>query len=79
MSRRLASGPARFTAAAGAALAVGYLAIGTPGMILAAIAAALWLIWRFDNWTGSCLMIAVLLLLVLGVLTLLLGLMALPR
>jgi hypothetical protein len=48
-------------------------------VILVIVAAALWLVWRYDNWSGSCLMIAILLLLVLGVLTLLLGLIALRR
>jgi hypothetical protein len=61
----------------GATLA--YLLIAPPVAIAVIIAGALWLVWRFDNWTGSCMMLAVMLLLVLAALTLLVGLAALPR
>jgi hypothetical protein len=69
----------RFAAAASLGTILAYLALGAPGAVLCAVGAALWLVWRFDNWTGSCLILATLLLLVLAILTLLVGLAALPR
>jgi hypothetical protein len=69
----------RVAALAGVAAMPAWFIAGPGGVLLVAIAVALWLVWRVDNWTGSCLMIAVLLLLVLGVLTLLLALMAMQR
>jgi hypothetical protein len=60
----------------GATLA--YLLIAPSVAILIVIAGVLWLVWRFDNWTGSCMILAVLLLLVLAALGLLVVLAALP-
>jgi len=59
--------------------AAAWLVIGPPATLFVVVVAVLWLVWRFDNWTGSCLMLAVLLLLVIGILTFLVGMVALPR
>jgi CBS domain containing-hemolysin-like protein len=70
---------AGFASAASVGTAAAYLLLGPVPAAMFAVAATLWLIWRLDNWTGSCLILAVLLLLVLAALTLLVGLTALRR
>lgn len=54
-----------------------FFALGIEAVFLSAITCGLWLVWRYDNWTGSCLMIAVLSLLAIGMLFLLIVLLAL--
>jgi hypothetical protein len=63
---------------AGASL-LAFLWLGPGGLILAAVAGILALIWKFDNWSGSCFMLAILVLIVVAILLLLILLMALPR
>lgn len=65
-------------AAATTALAA-YLWLGAGGLVLAAVAGTMALIWKYDNWSGSCFMLAVLVLITIAVLLLLIALMALPR
>ena len=48
-------------------------------LILLLPAWLLWLAWRFDNHTGSLLMLAMLVVLALGALTMLVALLALQR
>ena len=52
------------------------LVYGAPAATLAALAAIPWLAWRYDNATGTFLVLAVLFLLVLAIPALLLALMA---
>ena len=52
------------------------MAFGGPGIALAVVLAILWRIWRFDNESGTDLVLAVLLLIALAVPALLLLLMA---
>ena len=61
--------PAAFAATMG-------LLYGSPGATLAALAALPWLAWRYDNQTGTFLILAILFLMVLAVPALLLALMA---
>jgi peptidoglycan/LPS O-acetylase OafA/YrhL len=63
--------------AAASLLAIQWL--GPGGLVLAAVAGVLALIWKFDNWSGSCFMLAILLLIVVAILLLLVLLMAMPR
>jgi hypothetical protein len=63
--------------AAGSLLA--FLLLGSGGLVLSAVAGILALIWKYDNWSGSCFMLAVLVVIVVAILVLLLLLMALPR
>ena len=63
-------------AATVASMLAGYFWLGRDGVLLVAIAWALWLVARYDNWTGSCLMLAILLLLVIAILSLLVVLLA---
>ena len=49
---------------------------GGPGVALAALAAIPWLAWRYDNETGTFLVLAILFLLVLAIPALLLTLIA---
>lgn len=79
MKREVALTILRVAMLASLGSAAAWLLIGPPAMVFVVIVAALWLVWRFDNWTGSCLMLAVLLLLVMGILTFLVGMVALPR
>lgn len=67
--------------ASGLALAalLAFLWLGAGGLVLAAVAGMLALIWRFDNWSGSCFMLTILVLIVVAILLLLILLMALPR
>lgn len=51
--------------------------LGAGGIVLTVVAWALWLVWRFDNWTGSCFILAILLLLVIIILLMLVVLLAL--
>ena len=59
-----------------AATAVLGFAFGGMGVAVAAMLSLLWLAWRFDNQTGSCLMLTILLLIVIAVPAMLLVLMA---
>ncbi len=55
------------------------MAFGGAGLAAASLMSFLWLAWRFDNDSGTFLVLAVLFLIVLSVLALLLGLMALAH
>jgi hypothetical protein len=52
------------------------VAFGTPGVIAAIPATFVWLAWRFDNATGTFLVLAVLVLIAVAVPAMLLVLMA---
>ena len=67
--------------AGGAAAAglLGFLLLGPGGLVLAAVAVMLALVWKYDNWSGSCFMLAILVLIVVAILLGLILLMALPR
>jgi hypothetical protein len=56
-----------------------FLWLGPVGLVLAAVAAVLALVWKFDNWSGSCLLLTILVLIVVAILVALLLLMAVPR
>jgi len=71
-------GSAALLGAAALSIAATALLFG-PAAILLALAWLLVLAAWFDNHTGSCLMIALLFVVVLGVLAFLVGLAALPR
>ena len=58
------------------ALAGGYLLFGGPAVLAVGVAAILALAARFDNHTGSCLLITIVLLVVIGILLSLLMLTA---
>lgn len=60
--------------AAGSLLA--FLWLGAGGLVLAAVAGILALIWKFDNWSGSCFMLAILVVIVVAILLMLIVLMA---
>ena len=68
-----------------ALLGAAALSIGAAALLSGAAAVLLGLAWLlvlaawFDNHTGSCLMIAILFVIVVAVLTFLVGLAALPR
>jgi hypothetical protein len=55
------------------------VAFGAAGTAAAGLLAILWLVWRYDNSTGSFLLLAVLFLIALAVPVLLLALMAVTR
>jgi hypothetical protein len=65
--------------AGAAGTAAAFFWIGPAGLVIAGVVAVLALVWRYDNWSGSCFMLSVLVLIVLAVLILLLVLLALPR
>jgi hypothetical protein len=62
-----------------AASLLALLWLGVAGLVLVAIGGTLALVWKFDNWSGSCFMLTILALIVVAVLLLLIVLMALPR
>lgn len=70
---------AQSAAVVGALMLGSALILGAQGLAIAMAPALLWLAWRFDNHTGSLLMVAVLLLIALAVPALLLALMAATR
>ena len=55
-----------YAAAVPAGLALGHWLLGGPGVLAVGVAAILALAARFDNHTGSCLLIAVMVLVVIG-------------
>lgn len=67
-----------FVLLAGAALAaVAEHALGRAASLFVVVALFLWLVWRFDNKSGTFLVLAVLFLIVVATLVLLLALLAL--
>jgi hypothetical protein len=62
-----------------AATLLAFLWLGPAGLALAAVAGILALVWKYDNWSGSCFMLAILVLIVVAILLGLILLMALPR
>jgi hypothetical protein len=79
MKRLLSRSALIWTGGAAAAALLGFLAIGPAGLVLAGIALVLALVWKFDNWSGSCFMLTVLGLIAVAVPMLLLALVALRR
>lgn len=65
-----------YAAAVPATLAAAHLAYGGPAVLAVAIDAILLLVAHFDNHTGSCLLLTVVLLVVIGILCALLMLTA---
>jgi hypothetical protein len=57
-----------YSAASAAAFALGWGLFGGPGLLGVAIVALLVLVARFDNHTGSCLMVTIVLLVTIGIL-----------
>ncbi|HEX8061842.1 MAG TPA: hypothetical protein VF535_01360 [Allosphingosinicella sp.] len=70
---------AMWTVGAATASLLAFLRLGAAGLVLVAVAGILALVWKFDNWSGSCFMLAILVVIVVAVLLLLIVLMALPR
>ncbi|HEX8621264.1 MAG TPA: hypothetical protein VF718_04775 [Allosphingosinicella sp.] len=68
-----------WVSAMAAAGLLAFLLLGPGGLVLAAVAGILALVWKYDNWSGSCFMLAILVLIVVAVLLGLILLMALPR
>lgn len=66
-------------AVAAGGTAIAGLVFGPIGGVAAAVAAILWAAWRHDNDLGTCLPLAVLVLLVIGMLALLMFLTAIDR
>ncbi|MFN3944547.1 MAG: hypothetical protein ACK4K7_06435 [Allosphingosinicella sp.] len=73
--RELAKGAALAALGVAVSAAVWQLAAPAAGLAVA-VAWLLWLVRRYDNWTGSCLMVTMLVLLVVAMLALLLVLIA---
>lgn len=73
--RRRPAGRIAFLIGASAA-AAGWIALGPVSLAILLPAALLYVAARFDNHSGSCLMITILVLIVLAVLTLLMALLA---
>lgn len=67
------------TAALASFALLAWLWLGPAGLILAAVAAGLTLVWKYDNWSGSCFLLAILGLIAVAVPMLLLALLALRR
>jgi hypothetical protein len=65
-----------FAVAVPATLALGHFAFGGPAVLLVGVAAMLFLVSRFDNHTGSCLLVTIILLATIGILLSLLMLTA---